>query len=42
MMDLGLSEDLVEVREKIRKFVEEKVEPIDSVDPTSVDPTFAV
>ena len=29
MMDLGLSEDLVEVREKIRKFVEEKVEPIE-------------
>ncbi|MDE0731463.1 MAG: acyl-CoA dehydrogenase family protein [Gammaproteobacteria bacterium] len=28
-MDLGLSEDLVEVREKIRKFVEEKVEPIE-------------
>ena len=29
MMDLDLSEDLVEVREKIRKFVEEKVEPIE-------------
>jgi acyl-CoA dehydrogenase len=29
MMDLGLSEDLVEVREKIRKFIEEKVEPIE-------------
>ncbi|HIF75612.1 MAG TPA: acyl-CoA dehydrogenase [Porticoccaceae bacterium] len=28
-MDLGLSEDLVEVREKIRKFIEEKVEPIE-------------
>jgi acyl-CoA dehydrogenase len=29
MMDLGLEENLVEVREKIRKFVEEKVEPIE-------------
>lgn len=29
MMDLGLSEDLVEVREKIRTFVEEKVEPVE-------------
>lgn len=28
MMDLGLSEKLVEVRETIRSFVEEKVEPI--------------
>lgn len=29
MMDLGLSEELVEVREKIRTFVEEKVEPVE-------------
>ena len=29
MMDLGLSEDLVEVREKIRTFVEEKVGPVE-------------
>lgn len=29
MMDLGLSEELVEVREKIRKFVEELVEPVE-------------
>lgn len=29
MMDLGLSEELVEVREKIRRFVEEKVEPVE-------------
>ncbi len=29
MMDLGLSEDLVEVREKIRTFVAEKVEPVE-------------
>jgi len=29
MMDLGLSEELVEVREKIRTFVAEKVEPIE-------------
>ena len=28
MMDLGLSEKLVEVRETIRTFVEEKVEPV--------------
>ena len=28
MMDLGLSEKLVEVRETIRSFVEEKVEPV--------------
>lgn len=29
MMDLGLSEELVEVREKIRTFVEEKVGPVE-------------
>jgi len=29
-MDLGLSEELVEVKEKIRTFVEEKVEPVES------------
>jgi len=29
MMDLGLSEELVEVREKIRTFVEEKVAPVE-------------
>jgi acyl-CoA dehydrogenase len=29
MMDLGLSEELVEVREKIRTFVEEKVDPVE-------------
>jgi|TARA_B110000438_G_scaffold79689_1_gene79760 acyl-CoA dehydrogenase len=29
-MDLGLSENLVEVREKIRTFVEDKVEPIEA------------
>ena len=29
MMDLGLSEELVEVREKIRNFVAEKVEPVE-------------
>jgi acyl-CoA dehydrogenase len=29
MMDLGLSEELVEVREKIRTFVKEKVEPVE-------------
>lgn len=29
MMDLGLSNELVEVREKIRTFVEEKVEPVE-------------
>jgi len=29
MMDLGLSEELVEVREKIRTFVAEKVEPVE-------------
>ena len=29
-MDLGLSENLVEVREKIRAFVEDKVEPIEA------------
>ena len=29
MMDLGLSEELVEVREKIRIFVAEKVEPVE-------------
>jgi len=29
MMDLGLSEDLAEVREKIRTFVEEKVAPVE-------------
>ena len=29
-MDLGLSENLVEVREKIRGFVEDKVEPIEA------------
>lgn len=29
MMDLGLSEELIEVREKIRKFVAEEVEPIE-------------
>jgi len=29
MMNLGLSEELVEVREKIRRFVEEKVEPVE-------------
>ena len=29
MMDLGLSEELVEVREKIRGFVEEKVDPVE-------------
>lgn len=29
MMDLGLSEELVEVREKIRDFVENKVEPVE-------------
>lgn len=29
MMDLGLSEELVEVREKIRSFVEEKVDPVE-------------
>ncbi len=29
MMDLGLSEELVEVREKIRSFVEEKVAPVE-------------
>lgn len=29
MMDLGLSEDLVEVREKIRTFVEDKVGPVE-------------
>ncbi|MEX0965540.1 MAG: acyl-CoA dehydrogenase family protein [Pseudohongiellaceae bacterium] len=28
-MDLGLSEELVEVREKIRTFVEDKVEPVE-------------
>jgi acyl-CoA dehydrogenase len=30
MMDLGLSEELVEVREKIRTFVEEKVGPVEA------------
>ncbi len=29
MMDLGLSDELVVIREKIRKFVEEKVEPVE-------------
>ncbi len=29
-MDLGLSEELVEVKEKIRTFVEEKVEPVEA------------
>lgn len=29
MMNLGLSEELVAVREKIRRFVEEKVEPVE-------------
>ena len=29
MMDLGLSEELTEVREKIRNFVQEKVEPVE-------------
>lgn len=29
MMNLGLSEELVEVREKIRKFVNEEVEPVE-------------
>ncbi|MFT4749553.1 MAG: acyl-CoA dehydrogenase, partial [Pseudohongiellaceae bacterium] len=29
MMDLGLSEELVLVREKIRKFVNEEVEPVE-------------
>jgi acyl-CoA dehydrogenase len=30
MMDLGLSDELVEVREKIRTFVEEKVAPVEA------------
>ena len=29
-MDLGLSEELIEVKEKIRTFVEEKVEPVEA------------
>ena len=29
MMNLGLSDELVVIREKIRKFVEEKVEPVE-------------
>ena len=39
MMDLGLSEELVEVREKIRTFVEEKVGPVEAEyhDEVSVD-----
>ena len=39
MMDLGLSEELAEVREKIRTFVEEKVGPVEAEyhDEVSVD-----
>ena len=29
MMNLGLSEEMVEIREKIRGFVEGKVEPVE-------------
>jgi hypothetical protein len=29
MMNLGLSDELVVIREKIRTFVEEKVEPVE-------------